>query len=76
MSDEIQKGDVVRLKSGGPPMTVTYIGPQYEGGENRAWCEWFNEKNSPCAKDFALAAVEKVQPSPKGPLAPKSGSIA
>lgn len=27
MSDEIQIGDVVELKSGGPEMTVTEIGP-------------------------------------------------
>lgn len=62
MSEEIKVGDVVRLKSGGPNMTVNHIGPQYDGGEDRVWCEWFNEKNHPCNKDFALTSVEKAPP--------------
>lgn len=60
MSDEIRVGDVVCLKSGGPNMVVDAVGPAHEGGEDRVWCEWFNEKNHPCKKDFAPTSVEKV----------------
>ena len=38
MADQFKPGDVVTLKSGGPPMTVT----KREGG--RVWCEWFDGK--------------------------------
>src|SRR5262249_18880955 len=32
-------GDTVKLKSGGPDMTVTRIGTS--GGETMVWCAWF-----------------------------------
>lgn len=32
----MKKGDVVQLKSGGPPMTVQSLGAQGE-----VWCVWF-----------------------------------
>ncbi len=41
MSDEntkIKSGDVVRLKSGGPPMTV---GSLYGSDTSHAVCQWF-----------------------------------
>lgn len=31
-------GDVVRLKSGGPPMTVTYVSEEYG---RKLSCRWF-----------------------------------
>jgi uncharacterized protein YodC (DUF2158 family) len=59
MSDEIKKGDIVRLKSGGPKMMVDDIGEAgLGGGDLRVWCEWFNEKHVPQRKDFALTSVE------------------
>lgn len=40
-------GDVVRLKSGGPDMTVAELGmPE---GEPRVWCEWFSGTEKRCA---------------------------
>ena len=41
---EIKKGDVVKLKSGGPLMTVENIGA-YEatGGQPGAYCVWFEQ---------------------------------
>ena len=57
---EINKGDVVRLKSGGPNMVVDDVGEDSSGGGTRVWCEWFNEKNAPCKRDFGLTSVEKV----------------
>ena len=41
---EFKKGDTVRLKSGGPPMTVTQSGKSMYGQE-LVWVVWFDEKN-------------------------------
>ena len=48
----IQAGDVVQLKSGGPYMTVAGI----EEGE--AYCEWFEGKKNAGAK-FPLTSLVK-----------------
>jgi uncharacterized protein YodC (DUF2158 family) len=42
MSDQFQVGDVVRLKSGGPEMTIDHIGKF--GGTKKASCIWFDKK--------------------------------
>jgi uncharacterized protein YodC (DUF2158 family) len=48
-------GDVVRLKSGGPFMTVTYIDVL---NNDELTCEWFEQNRGPCSKSkFPLAAV-------------------
>jgi uncharacterized protein YodC (DUF2158 family) len=39
MENKIKIGDVVRLKSGGPVMTVTAI------DKNEVTCKWFNDAN-------------------------------
>tara|TARA_R110002074_G_scaffold54006_5_gene134916 strand:- start:5321 stop:5494 length:174 start_codon:yes stop_codon:yes gene_type:complete len=56
MSD-IQKGDVVKLKSGGPEMTVTKVGNDMFGVMT-VWCSWFNKTD---AKEgtFPIEALEK-----------------
>ena len=43
---KFKKGDVVKLKSGGPQMTVQNVGDfsMQGGGENGVYCVWF-EKN-------------------------------
>ena len=56
MSETIQKGDVVRLKSGGPDMTVTEIN-DYEG-KKTAECVWF-DKTKQCSGRFDLDALRK-----------------
>ena len=45
-------GDTVRLKSGGPLMTVIDL-----DGE-RVRCQWFDEKNKPMAQLFVAAALQ------------------
>lgn len=39
----IKIGDIVRLKSGGPKMTVTKIGNEFQGyvGKDSVACDWF-----------------------------------
>jgi uncharacterized protein YodC (DUF2158 family) len=46
-------GDVVRLKSSGPSMTVESVQGSY------AHCAWFDEKNKPQDKDFLLVTLAK-----------------
>lgn len=41
---EIRVGSSVRLKSGGPTMTVEQLGTTQLGGEVvHAWCQWFDK---------------------------------
>jgi len=54
---EFKKGDTVRLKSGGPLMTVTNYGESsYEG--IKVWCVWFDEKNKKIESTFDPEALE------------------
>lgn len=62
MSD-VQVGDVIRLKSGGPNMAVTSVEDHY--GTMSVFCEWYNEKTGKADTGvFALTSVEKVPPQP------------
>lgn len=54
MADELKPGDVVRLKSGGPKMTVSKI----DG--SRLWCEWFDDKNKHDGRYFEAHLLEKA----------------
>ena len=44
MSAEINVGDTVQLKSGGPMMTVSSVSDHY--GVLTAWCDWFDGKKA------------------------------
>ena len=57
MSDEIQKGDMVVLKSGGPTMTVNTVEDLY--GTQTAWCDWFDGKK-PCNATFPVSSLKKA----------------
>jgi uncharacterized protein YodC (DUF2158 family) len=52
-------GDVVRLKSGGPRMTLVEVA-EHEIYGLRVWCEWFGEKKMPQKGDFAPTLVERA----------------
>ncbi len=57
MSNGLKVSDTVRLKSGGPKMTIDYIGPRVEGGKtNSALCSWF-EKNKRMTDWFELTSL-------------------
>lgn len=60
MTAEIQPGDVVQLKSGGPMMTVAMVGEAQTTGEMTVWCEWFDEKKQAQKGTFSLIAVNKT----------------
>jgi uncharacterized protein YodC (DUF2158 family) len=57
MTTEYKIGDVVRLKSGGPAMTITMVGDNY--GTPTVWCQWFDHKHTLQNGDFPPDAVEK-----------------
>ena len=68
---ELKVGDIVKLKSGGPKMTVNRVGPiepdkeKYETGLPAATVEtsWFCEGEAGCySATFDCAALVKVDP--------------
>lgn len=60
MSDEneFKPGDVVRLKSGGPNMTVTSVGEDF-GGTMSVFVTWFDDKQKPQSGSYPLPTVER-----------------
>jgi uncharacterized protein YodC (DUF2158 family) len=56
MADTFKPGDTVRLKSGGPIMTVTSIDSQFGCA-----CEWFSG-DKPERKLFRPEALVKTEP--------------
>lgn len=59
MSESFQVGDVVRLKSGGPAMTVENTGKDGVG-KPYVRCTWFNDATK-ASESFAPAALEKSE---------------
>ncbi len=57
MAEETFKvGDVVKLKSGGPKMTVTVVGDRL--GTATVWCTWFDGTKK-FDGDFPPSALER-----------------
>ncbi|WP_370288185.1 YodC family protein [Siccirubricoccus soli] len=57
-----EPGDVVVLKSGGPKMTVSHIGTQYD--DRAVVCIWFEDvgkKNVQKSGDFPAATLKKFE---------------
>jgi uncharacterized protein YodC (DUF2158 family) len=62
MGNEFEVGDVVKLKSGGPDMTIGGIGKYGPGASHdSANCVWF-EKTIRKEGVFALATLKPAQP--------------
>jgi uncharacterized protein YodC (DUF2158 family) len=55
---EFEKGETVKLKSGGPKMTVVDTGDSMTG-KDRVWTVWFDGAKK-MDGDFPTEAVEKV----------------
>jgi len=68
MRGAFQIGEVVRLKSGGPDMTVVACGARAEPGLIE--CAWFDLSNTHAAAMFPRLALERakppVRPGPSG----------
>lgn len=62
-SREIEKGVVVRLKSGGPPLTVRFV------AGDQAYCEWLTETDRR-QSTFLLKTLEIVETVPTIPGTP------
>ena len=43
---QLEEGDVVQLKSGGPKMTVSRL------NDGEVWCVWFDKDNAPQTRVF------------------------
>ena len=61
---ELHVGDVVRLQSGGPDMTVIEYPLKIVLGEdnpNYTRCQWFDENGSTSQGTFLVETLEKVK---------------
>ncbi len=59
-------GDVVQLKSGGPPMTVERVGKDPKTQEETTWCTWFEKvghRQELHRENFAPIVLEKYEPT-------------
>ena len=63
MAHKFKSGDVVKLKSGGPKMTVAMVTEDDDCAI--VHCSWF-DKNSLFEKDFDEDLLAQYQPSPVG----------
>jgi uncharacterized protein YodC (DUF2158 family) len=60
---DIAPGAVVQLKSGGPSMTVRWVGEKY--GEQTIFCDWFVQDKAPWKKEsgsFPPASLRVLEP--------------
>lgn len=59
----LKAGDVVRMKSGGPKMTIVRIWEQYGtvGADGpKAYCQWFTNNGLLESQSFAIDTLEVV----------------
>jgi uncharacterized protein YodC (DUF2158 family) len=73
MADQqFQPGDVVRLKSGGPRMTVVNYGKYGMAATKESYkCKWFDDKNKLVEDTFTEAELEREKSS--GPVSLERG---
>jgi uncharacterized protein YodC (DUF2158 family) len=61
---EFKPGDLVRVRSGGPVMTVEQAGKSAMHGQDTVWCVWFEKvgnKQVAQKETFAPAVLEKAE---------------
>ncbi len=61
---KFDEGAVVRLKSGGPKMTVVDFGQYGYGASESYKCRWFDEKNKLVEGTFTEAELEIYEAKP------------
>jgi uncharacterized protein YodC (DUF2158 family) len=59
MTDVVSVGDVVRLKSGGPAMTVDQL-QNSSLGIPTAWCSWFDGMKK-VTGDFPVSSLKRKE---------------
>jgi uncharacterized protein YodC (DUF2158 family) len=77
MPDKFKAGDVVRLRSGGPKMTVVEYGVFGLGETERTClCRWFDDKHQVTERSFSDPELELIVApaagAPGGPSGPNS----
>ncbi len=60
---EFKIGDTVKLKSGGPDMTVDGF-HKAVGGDDEASCTWFDDNKEPQGRAFLPDTLERVEAGP------------
>jgi uncharacterized protein YodC (DUF2158 family) len=63
-SEALKVGDVVKLKSGGPAMTVD----DFAKDDKSAYCKWFSNDTKVESAFFAVEALVPVPPAKPEPL--------
>ncbi|ODS55133.1 MAG: hypothetical protein ABS36_10325 [Acidobacteria bacterium SCN 69-37] len=63
MAQTIDDGTKVRLKSGGPTMTVVDFGQYGYGSRESYKCRWFDDKHKLTEATFTEAELEVVPPN-------------
>ena len=58
MTDTLNAGDSVQLKSGGPVMTIEWIENNESGGSN-AFCKWFDKKDELKSSVFEIKTLTR-----------------
>lgn len=61
---DFKVGDVVRVRSGGPPMTVKEIGEKSMTGEAAVWFDKVGNRQVPQEEAFSPAVLKKVEQDP------------
>ena len=59
MAEKFEKGQKVKMNSGGPIMTVRWCEDEY--GEMTAFCEWFDSKNELKSGKFAATSLVEAE---------------
>jgi len=55
--NELEEGDVVYLKSGGPAMTITEV-----GDGDSVWCTWFHKNSELQGQAFTKSSLTRSNP--------------
>lgn len=63
--DNLQVGDVVQLKSGGPAMTIQQV-----HSDRSVFCQWFDKEGALKQGSFQPQQLQKVEPQDHGGFRP------
>lgn len=64
--EKLNVGDVVKLKSGSPLMTVLAINERLTRNTRNISCGWFNGAYESCETMFPEFALQKIEPDLRG----------